>query len=365
MRGWILHIAGLIFTIPAILANIEIGLDAGRGWAFVSAGVVMVIAAAVCGVALVKSLQTKAFSISALAFVLLACFTLMNVLNALGLASHDRSERRNVALSARENVQRLDEEKSRLEGLIREGLKASKGQPSRTVQSVIDAKKLQPFFARSENCKDVTIDDSREQCSELFALEAQHRAALDVEGHREKLATVAEGLRNVSTPDAIDPQAENILAIASLALSIRSDAVKETGIALNAWWAICIELLAAFMPGLVVFLGGHAVGNQSRQKATRQDRAKDTPATKPAPNQDAIAQWAGDRIITGRGAVGFSFLLENCNAWMSENGFPPVSDTLLGRRLGEMGFKKEKIDGKMHYVGIRINAGKAALSVVK
>jgi hypothetical protein len=373
MWRWIVLTGGFLFTLPAIVANIEIGLKAGKDYTFLLAGPAMVIGAAVCGVALVKALRDKAYGVSALAFTLLLSLTIMNVLNALGLASHDRAERRNVALSAQETVQRTEAELTRLQEGLLESLEASKRKPSRTVQSEIDAKKIQPFYARSGNCANVTVDDSRLQCAELFALQAQQEAAVKAEILQAKIAEVASRLQNAPVTDSVDPQAENILSVVALALPVRTDAIKETGLLVNGWWAICIELLAAFMPGLVTFLAG--VGHvpdraeiQTKPKTSRRKEVAEPKGAQPVealPAQpDSIQQWA-ERIREGRGAVGFSLLSENCNAYMAEHGLPTVSDTLLGRRLAEMGFKKEKVDGKMQYVGIRLEGAKPALSVVK
>lgn len=368
MKRWIVHIGGFLFTLPAIIANIEVGLSAGRDYAFIVGGVAMVIGAAICGIAMVKALQDKAYSVSGLSFVLLASLTIMNIINALGLASHDRAGRRDAALTARETVQRLEEAKGRFQEGLQEGLKASGGKPSRTIQAEIDAKKLQPFYARSTECQNVTVDDSRAQCSELFALSAQFQAAVTVEQLQAKIAEVSTKLQDAPVTDSIDPQAENILAVLSLAAPVRADAVKETGLAVNAWWAICIELLAAFMPGLVAFLaGGHRAPAEKPKRET--SRRREAPkATQPAASTaapDAIQSWADDRIRAGFGAVGFSLLSANCNAYMAECGLPPVSDTLLGRRLVEMGFKKDKVDGKIQYVGIRLEGVKPELVAVK
>ena len=250
---------------------------------------------------------------------------------------------------------------------------ASQRKPSRTVQAEIDAKKLQPFYARSQKCSDVTVDDSRAKCAELFALDAQLSAAKKAEETQSRVERVATKLRPANAPDSIDPQAENILAVAALALPIRSDAVKETGMAVNAWWSICIELMAALMPGLVAFLAGSSAADTQSQPQTRTQKkpkptakeAEPAPIETPKGTPDPIGQWIDDRIReTKYGAVGFALLLENCNQWMDERCLPQVSDTMLGWRLGEMGFKKAKVYGKMQYVGIRLEGLKPALKAV-
>ena len=368
-------LGGLIFMVPAILVNVEIGMASGRGMAHMTAAVAMVIGAGLSGIILGKALRDKAFGAALASAIVLAVLTIMNITNALGLASHDRSERRSEAGAAVAKLQRLEDRKRTLEDMIKTGLSTSSNLSSAKVRADIDAKKLQAIYTRSRSCADVTLDDSRAFCGELFDLGAKLSAALDVESAHGDLAKVVSELASTQVaPESLDPQADNVLAF----MPWKVDA-KDVGLAINGWWALCIELMASLMPGLVAFMarpaaikstsGFPSTGAEPRPEKVEmvaekpeavEFNAKPRPAPKRAPSLESFLACLVKR--SGSMLSAADLLAAYCQH-CQDLGIEPQTQRALGMAMTAAGYSKET-RGTVRYIGVALRGVRPCLAVV-
>lgn len=369
-------LSGLVFMVPAVLVNVESGMASGRSMAHMTAAIAMVIGAGLSGMILGKALRDNAYSVGLISALVLVALTLMNVANALGLASHDRSARRSEAGAAVAKVQRLEDQKRTLEDMISTRSNISSSQSAASLQAESDAKKLQLVYARSKSCADVTLPDSRIFCGELFALDAKLSAARDVEKAQADLAVVISKL-NVMTmaPESLDPQAENVIAFMPWSVEAKS-----VGLAINGWWALCIEMMASVMPGLVAFLarpatsqathGNAGTGNRPHREDTElaprkpeqlEQAAKPRAPLKIAPSLESFLVGLMKR--TG-GVTSAADLLAAYCRHCQELGVLPETQRALGMAMTAAGYAKET-RGTVRYVGVVMRHAKPALVAVK
>jgi hypothetical protein len=361
-------LCGLIFMVPAIFVNIEIGMASERGMAHMTAAVAMVIGAGLSGIILGKALRDKAFGAALASAIVLAVLTIMNITNALGLASHDRSERRSEASAAVAKLQRLEDRKRTLEDMIKTGLSTSSNLSSAKVQADIDAKKLQAIYTRSRSCADVTLDDSRVFCGELFDLGAKLSAASDVESARGDLAKVVSELASAQVaPESLDPQADNVLAF----IPWKVDA-KDVGLAINGWWALCIELMASLMPGLVAFMARPAAiksisgfsGTGADPRPEKPEAVEFNAKPRSAPKLASSLESFLACLVKRSGSVlSAADLLAAYCQHCQDLGIQPETQRALGMAMTAAGYSKET-RGNVRYIGVALRGVRPCLAVV-
>lgn len=83
-------------------------------------------------------------------------------------------------------------------------------------------------------------------------------------------------------------------------------------------------------------------------------------------DSDPIGEFARWAVVEGPGSVGATRLYALYSAWVRRDGIDPVSQTLFGRKLGDMGFHKERA-GTIYYdrVGLSAAAEKFEADVEK
>jgi hypothetical protein len=80
---------------------------------------------------------------------------------------------------------------------------------------------------------------------------------------------------------------------------------------------------------------------------------------------DPFYKWLEARITRNpRRCAAAEALLDCHNEWAVANQFPTLSAAMLGRKLKDAGFEKEKINGRIHYHGAAIRGDRSAVRAV-
>jgi hypothetical protein len=258
------------------------------------------------------------------------------------------------------------------------------------------------LYKQTANCTGATLPDSIMFCQELIEADAGVERARQVESLRFQLAAV-KVRNNAVDPQIVvtsaTPQADTIVAVAAImGLSL------DKGMVPN----ILALTIACLMELVVVIFWlmrnsreepetdlscredqktetsryheeNHTIQtsprsveiqitNASHQKVDNQKRETSQPLEKNhklkaiTDETDPIKKWANSRLESHEDkAILASVLLEQFNEWATESGYQRVNSTALGRRLGELGFKKDKIEGKINYLGIALRDQKPRL----
>lgn len=282
-------------------------------------------------------------------------------------------------------------EKQRYENALREereiGAQLAKlpGDLPGVVTARIDKIKLDRRFERSKSCADATLVDSRELCGSFRELEGQLEIAKQVAELRlrlERAKTTVAGANLETIMMPVNPQADAIAATLAMVGVVIDKEMIPNGL------AVVIVLLIE-MSVLVFWLArdgvrktepripGSALSNEFEghqiDAPTKGGVSPPLPASATAlkseegpAEPDPFMIWLDTRTVrSSKRQATSEDLLAAYNGWARDNSYPKLSGAMLGRKLGEAGFVKRKVGGKMTYDGIGLKVERPALAVVR
>jgi hypothetical protein len=229
------------------------------------------------------------------------------------------------------------------------------------IRADVETARLDKIFARSKECSDVTLDDSRNFCGGLARLNAELQKAIDIAGLRRRLDDTVSKLSEMDISlvmRSADPQAETLARLAGPFISADPGTVRSA-------LAVLIALLIEIGSGLGLWLStGHRPAQRERLQETIKDsqvadHAGRQPHEAPAAVSEArachVERWLAECVADRKGGyVTAREMLESFASWCALHSEKNIGQTLLGKRLGELDYAKKKQGGTIRYLDIAL-----------
>jgi hypothetical protein len=329
---------------------------------------------------------------SAVLWVVVTSFSLTSALGHAALNRHDKSgERAHEAQSykdARADLKRAQDQLSWI----------PQHRPAATVQSELDGLKSQRAWVWTKSCTDVNGKFNREYCQKYSTLTAELASAQEAAKLEARIAETSAkiGTKARGAVTVADPQAAVLTQLASLVLP--SLKVEDMQLALTLFIAILLEVGSGFglfvafsawrpreeqmlavpaaKPAMVVAakpievaapvvapvvqpqakVAVHEEAPQVVQRASANDNRSSPRLV--APETD-VERFYRERVGSEDGSsLTATALYEDYCAWCEEQHKEPLALPTFGREFGELGVRKEKIAGRVRYIGVALRSGK-------
>ncbi|MFM1816378.1 MAG: hypothetical protein RLZ98_3073 [Pseudomonadota bacterium] len=250
--------------------------------------------------------------------------------------------------------------------------------PIATVQAELDGLKTQRRWEMTKSCTDATTSKSRDYCQQVHALGSELASAQKAAKLEARIASVQAKLANVdagSVNAPADPQAKVLADLSGMsiehmqiALVVFIALLLEIGsglgmyIAFSQWrlydrHAPAAPAMATLAPQVVPALPVQAPATKPRVSAN--DNKTVTPAaTKLVAPENDVERFYKERIETQDGSsLTATELYEDYCEWCEVQGKEPLALPSFGRGFGELGVRKERIAGRIRYIGVAIKSG--------
>lgn len=247
--------------------------------------------------------------------------------------------------------------------------------PALTVQSELDSAKTQRAWAFTKGCAEVTGKLGRDFCQKYHGLNAELAAAEQSATLEGRIAGIQAKLVDKSAGTVMaeaDPQAYVLAKLTGLdidkvqtAMTIFIALLLEVGsgfgmyIAFSQWRlyeaqapaAPAMERIAA-TPATVS--GPITVAVTKPRSGANDNRSAPQPQRLIAPETD-VERFYKEKIETQDGSsVTATQLYEDYCTWCETKQKEPLALPTFGREFGELGIKKERIAGRVRYIGIAL-----------
>jgi hypothetical protein len=268
------------------------------GWAFAGGAVLSVLGAGCMPIAVRRFMDRRQwFPLAAAAMLFVICAG-YNLQCAIGAASSARSESVVTRSSAKNHVQTVSNQLE--EAIVRRATLSvtAKGKTPALADVAIRRAQLDPAWSRSKKCTDATQPESLKLCTDIAQMVAEKDAATKIEDLDREihgLRSQAGALPKDGDEGAVDPQAENIVAVLTLfGIATNTHGV---GLAINTWGAVTWEALAFLMPLVVEAL---AFGQASPSPAHPKQEAAAPPVPLNRGGAIDVDPESGEPISDGR-----------------------------------------------------------------
>lgn len=380
--------AGILLAVSATM-NWSFGFSLGRtefdGQIYGAAS-----AAADCLKALVPffffaAVRNKMWSQAAASAIVWCVVTVYSLTSALGHAAlnrFDTASQRTVTAQSygdlRKDLTQAQEQLSRI----------PHHRPAAAVQADIDNMKNQRPWAWTKGCAEVSGKQGREFCEKYLGLVAELASSIEAKGLQSTIAglqtKIEETKSNGTVTASADPQAEVLAKLTGfdmekvqMAMTIFIALLLEVGSGLGMYIAFSqwrlYEREAPAAPRVApVSTAAVAVAAPVSQPAPAQivkprsgandnKTAEVKPAVAPAPTQRLMApendveRFYKEKVENNNGSsVTATQLYEDYCAWCETKNKEPMALPTFGREFGELGVKKERIAGRVRYIGISL-----------
>ena len=379
--------AGVLLAVSAAM-NWRFGFSLGRtefdGQIYGAAS-----AAADCMKALVPffffaALRTKMWSqaaASALVWVVVMAYSMTSALGHAALNRLDTAGQRAATVQTykdhRADLKRAQEQLSWI----------PQHRPAQAVQSQIDSVKADRAWRWTKGCTKVTGPKGRSYCQKYHGFTAELASAEQANLLEARIADTQAKLAQsdgATVMSEADPQAAVLAKLAGVFMP--SIKVEDVQTALTVFIALLLEVGSAF--GMYVAFSqwrlydsfapvapniapvSTAVAAEPPPKAVEIAEAKprsgandnkSAPASKSAPRMLApesdVQRYYREMVDTKVGSsLTFQELFEDYCDWCDDREKEPLAQPLFGRDFGELGVKKEKIAGRIRYIGIALKS---------
>ena len=262
--------------------------------------------------------------------------------------------------------------------------------PHESVMAAIESHKAQGGWKWSNGCKDVSSKSEQKYCQAFHNLEAEAAAAKAGTTGDVKIAEVKARLADMEGSPALseaDPQAKVLTELAAtffpnvkidnvqMALTIFVALLLEVGsgfgmyVAFSQWRLYDVKAPSAprFVPvatAATINTAAVAVAAQPAVQQTAKPRSgandnRTAPAVTRmlAPENDVERFYKESIEVTDGSSLTATELYEDYCAWCETKTKEPLALPTFGRAFGELGVKKEKIAGRIRYIGIALKSG--------
>jgi len=379
--------AGVLLAVSAAM-NWRFGYSLGRteldGQIYGAASAAADCLKALATFFLFAAIRNRMWSQASAALVVWAVVTVYSLTSALGHAALNRFDTAS---------QRSVESQSYKD--LRADLKRAQDQlswipqhrPAATVQADIDGAKTQRAWTWTKGWTEVNGKQGREFCERYNALVAELCSGLQSKTLEDRISGISAKLADVNTTTAAtdaDPQATVLAKLTGvdlekvqMAMTIFIALLLEVGsgfgmyIAFSQWRLYDREAPSA--PKMVaVSTAAAAVTapvsqpapvqvSKPRSGANDNKTVEHRPAVAPAPRlvapENDVERFYKEKVETNNGSsVTATQLYEDYCAWCETKNKEPMALPTFGREFGDLGVKKERIAGRIRYIGIQLKA---------
>lgn len=371
--------AGVLLAVSAVM-NYKMGESLGRtpfdGQIYGAAS-----AAADCFKALIPffffaAIRNKMWSqaaASAVVWVVVTAYSLTSAVGHAALNRNDSTGHRAVGAASytdlRAELKRAEEQL----GWI------PKHRPAATVKSELDSTKTQRAWSFTSGCTEITGKTGRDFCQQVHALSAEHASAMEGNTLNNRITEIKRKLTAVEGTVLIgdaDPQATLFSRLTGLDIP-----TVQTGLAL--FIALLLEIGSGFgmyvafsqwrlydraapeapsiapvaqplvVPAATAVAPVAAPVTQKARNIVANDNR--TPAKLVPPVSD-VERYNKERIESAEGStVTATELYEDYCTWCEQLNKEPLALPTFGREFSELGIVKQRIGGRIRYLGIRVH----------
>jgi len=386
--------AGVLLAVSAAM-NWQFGYNLGRnpldGQLFGAAS-----AAADCMKALVPffffaAWRNRMWSQAAASALVWAVVTGYSLTSALGYAAQTRDDTAGARLTQSQQYQDARADMKRAQDQLSW---IPQHRPAATVQADIEGLKAQKAWGWSEGCKKMDGAAERKLCDRFHALEAELGSANQAAGLEKRIteaqAKVSGQATGVGAVEA-DPQAAVLVSLLSgiipglkvsqvqTMMSVAVALLLEVGsglgmyVAFSQWRLYDVKAPAAprFVPvtavatapvtathtAAVAVAAQPAVQQIAKPRSGANDNRSAPAVTRMiAPENDVERFYKESIEVTDGSSLTATELYEDYCAWCETKQKEPLALPTFGRAFGELGVKKEKIAGRIRYIGIALKS---------
>jgi hypothetical protein len=296
------------------------------------------------------SLAERRYAKAGVAMLLFATLCVASLFCEIGVYATTVAHNTAPKLASQERYRLETHERDELESRLKNLSAASKAD----AQTALNKLQQDRLYTQTDQCKNATLPESRIFCKDWEEARGKLEKATDAEALRKRLDGVKDRLAAMDltavTVSAM-PQVDAIVAtMGTLGLTISRETVPTM---------LAILIAALIETAAVIFwLMGAQRPAEQKQEAPAPAPAPKKAEPKPAPVAlDTVSLWVEAATARSTGALAFAAIKQDYATWADANSMARVTDTKLGLRLGELGFKKEKIGGRIHYRGLRLSSG--------
>lgn len=311
---------------------------------------------------------------SAVVWIVVTAFSLTSALGHAALNRLDTAGQRAVEAQtykdARADLKRAQDQLSWI----------PQHRPAATVQNDVDGLKNQRAWGWTKGCTEVNSKFNREFCQQHSALLSELASAQEAAKLETRIADVSARIGHKASGTVMaeaDPQAAVLAKLAGtfypgvkvedmqLALTLFIAILLEIGsgfgmyVAFSSWRLY--DLAAPAAPAMrevaaPVEVVAPIAADVVKPRVSANDN-RSAPAKLGAPETD-VERFYRERIGTQDGSsLTATTLYEDYCVWCEEQKKEPLALPTFGREFGELGVRKEKIAGRVRYIGVALRAG--------
>ncbi len=301
--------------------------------------------------------------------------TAYSLTSALGHAALNRMETGGQRVL---EVQAYKDARSNLERAKSQLAWIPQHRPAATVSSELQGLKTNRRWSLSSGCTDITTRKSRVFCQKVHALGAELASAKKAAKLEARIASIQVKLARSdggSLATSKDPQAKVLADLSGMsiehmqiALVVFIALLLEVGSGLGMYiafsqWRIndrvapAAPAIASLAPQAAPVLPAKTPA--SKPRASANDNKTVTPAaTKLVAPENDVERFYKERIETQDGSsLTATELYEDYCEWCEVQGKEPLALPSFGRGFGELGVRKERIAGRIRYIGVALKTG--------
>lgn len=246
------------------------------------------------------------------------------------------------------------------------------------IQAVIDRLEANPIFrdvTRSNRCANDTRPDSRTLCDQWRDERGRRDAARRIGELEARLGKLQE--KSWSGTAATEQQMIDADPGAKVMSTLTGISEQFIAAGFAGYLAVLLELIGAFAPAFCLseanpeggsrspvqkkkvnsVVGRVRAGLRKAQQGAKIAGKVSKPSSQPVKTKpaDPFSTWIDAKTFRAEGSSTSAFALgESYGTFADANDLPPISPTMLGRKLSAMGIEKKKVGGKMVYaIGLK------------
>ena len=361
------------------------------------------------------ALRNKMWSQAIAAAVLGLVVVSYSMTSALGFAAKQRADTTAGRQQVTETYEGLKSDLKRAEDAAKW---TPEHRPYETVLSSIEGHKAQSAWKWSNGCTKATSRTEQKYCQQFHALEAELAAAKAAQGHDLRIAEIKAkmaGMEGSAAMSVADPQAKVLADLTSIV--IPGVSVENVATAMSVFVALLLEIGSSFglyvafsqwritdayvpaaprmrreieghtvaatvaVPALAVAVPvqtPHSGANDNRSidvaavqatiaahvqeeevaevKTEVKVEAKPAPSRLVAPETDVQRFYKESIDVQDGSSVTATQLYEDYCSWCDAKGKEPLALPSFGREFADLGVKKERIAGRVRYIGIALKS---------
>lgn len=361
------------------------------------------------------ALRNRMWSQAAAAAVLGVVVVTYSMTSALGFAAKQRADSAAGRQQVTETYEGLKSDLKRAEDAAKW---TPEHRPYETVLSSIEGHKAQSAWKWSNGCTKATSKTEQKYCQQFHALEAELAAAKAAQGHDARIAEIKAkmaGMEGSAAMSVADPQAKVLADLTSLV--IPGVTVDNVSTAMSVFVALLLEIGSTFglyvafsqwritdayvpaaprmrreiegntvaatvavpaLPAVAVpvqtphsgandnrsidvaavqaTIAAHVQEEVAEAKAEVKVEAKPAPSRLVAPETDVQRFYKESIDVQDGSSVTATQLYEDYCSWCDAKGKEPLALPSFGREFADLGVKKERIAGRVRYIGIALKS---------